>query len=173
MNVNEALRVEKLVNRESGFAPYAEYRAESVSPRAKIGDFSQIFERMTLLLQGIIGRGRPFNLYVFGFYFKRLSRLGSQNERTRNDKGRAYVLTGDFVVVFYFLAFKDHLNVFKATAIVEFDKPERLGVSERFDPARDDDLLTAVFFGIGKNLFKINSVLHILVSVIYSTTDIF
>ena len=76
MHVNEPAGMEKFVNGKRRFAADAEHRAERVRSRAEISDLAEIFERMSLLLQGIFGRRSTFHLDFFGFDLERLFRLG-------------------------------------------------------------------------------------------------
>ena len=108
---------------------------------------------MTLFLQRIIGRRCSFDFDFFRFYFKRLFRLGRQHKRSVYDERRADVLSGDFVVIVYLVAFENNLHVFKTTSVVKLDKAERLGISYGFSPAHYGDFLAAELFFFSKNIF--------------------
>ena len=134
VNVYKPLRIKKFMNGESRLAPYTKYRAESVGPRTKIRNLTQIFERMSLFLQRIIGGRFALDRYVFRFYFKRLFCFGCQNESSGDTQRRADVLFRDFVVVGKVCPFKYDLNTLKTTAVVQFDKSEFFTVADSSCP---------------------------------------
>ena len=137
------------MNGESRLAPYTKYRAESVGPRTKIRNLTQIFERMSLFLQRIIGSRFALDRYVFRFYFKRLFCFGCQNESSGDTQRRADVLFRDFVVVGKVCPFKYDLNTLKTTAVVQFDSFKQFISS---DPNNENGLVAAF-----KSVFPIKS----------------
>ena len=158
--VYEPAGIEKFVYRESRFAPYAEYRPESVRSRTKIRDFAQIFERVSFLLQRIVGRRSPFDRYLVRLDFKRLFGFGRQNERTFYRKRCAYVLTGDFVVIFKVCPFENDLHALERTSVVKVDKPELFAVADGTRPALYGNGFAAEFIAFFVKRFYCDSFFH-------------
>ena len=156
MHIDKPAVVEKFMNGKRRFAADPEHRGKEIGAGAEMRNDAQKFHRVPLFLQGIIGRG--FSLYVdfFRFDLVRLLIFRRGDHFSRHDERSAHVLPRDFVVVGKHGPFKHDLRVFEATAVVEFDKSERLGIADSSCPACHRHALPVKLGKAGGNFFQKN-----------------
>ena len=152
VNIDKIAVVEERVNGIRHLASDAEHRRKQIGSRTKIRLLAQIFHRMALLLERIIGCGRAFDGNFIRLDFKRLLVFRRENHCSGHDKRRADILFGDFVVIGDFFTLKHDLHALEAAAVVQIDKAESLAVSDASCPTAECDGFAVKRHGIFKNI---------------------
>ena len=116
---------------------------EQVGSRAQVLDGAQELHAVALLLQGVVGGGGTFHRDGGGLHLQGLLGLGGEHHRSGDDEGGPYVLPGDLLVIIQRIGVHDYLQILKAGAVVELDKPKGLHVPDGAGPAADGDRLSA------------------------------
>ena len=153
MNVNEVVLGKEGVNSLSRNRTDAEYRAEGVGTGAQMRYGTKVFKRMLFLLERIIGgRGALYDDRVC-LDLKGLLRLGGELQRTHNIEGRAAILPGYLLIIIELRLLEDDLKAFKAASVIELDKTEGIGCTNRTAPACNGHGLARKAFGAVVELF--------------------
>ena len=88
---------------------------------------------------------------------QRLLGLGGEDHLPLHREGGAHVQLGDFLEILHLAVLKNHLEIFKATPVVELDKAQRLGRAQGPNPAADRHRLAAIGFGLPEKLCQFQS----------------
>ena len=158
--VDEPAVLEEAVNGRSRDAADAENGAEEVRARTEVLLGAQELDRGALLLQRVVRRGGAFNGDALGGELEGLLRLGGELQRTLANKGGAYVLSCDLVVVLQRFAAHHHLEVAKAASVVQGDETEVLHVAHRADPTRHGDFGAPERVDVGEQLGDFRTLHH-------------
>ena len=79
-----------------------------------MGYRAQIFERMTLLLERIVGSRRSLQFDFVAFHLEGLLSARGESNFTGADEGRADVLLYRFLIIIQLVGFEDHLKAVEA-----------------------------------------------------------
>ena len=137
VGVDKAALVKELVNGKGAGRPHTKHRAEGVGAGTQVGDGAQIFQRMTLFLQGIIGGGGPLHLHCGGVDLTRLLRLRGEQQGAGDTQSRAHILTAQLLKIAQILFLGHDLQIAQAAAVVELHKAQALGFAQGAHPATD------------------------------------
>ena len=151
VDIDEAPLLEELVDGVGRHAPHPEGGGEQVGPGTQVLDGPQELHAVALLLQGIVGGGGALHQDGGGLQLQRLLGLRSQLHRAGDDEGGAHVLPGDLFVIIQGGGLHDHLQVFEAGTVIQFDEAKALQVADGAHPSANGKLLAVKFGGIGKN----------------------
>ena len=146
MGIDKAPLMEKFMDGKGRFAAHTESGVEQVGARAQMGDGAEIFHRMTLFLQGIIGGALPFHPQAFHLDFNGLIALGLGDSalnfhRSTHRQSPAHVINR-------LAAGADQLNVLYHRAVVEFHKGAGLHIPHRAHPALEMHLFPQMLLGM-------------------------
>ena len=140
-----------------GYGADAEGGGEQVGPGPQVGDGTQVFYAVALLLEGILRRGRAFNVNAAGFHLQGLLGLRRQDHDAADNQRRAYILRRDFLVVIQDIGIHNDLEIAETGAVIEFNKAEGFHIADGFGPAADRDGLTGELLAAGKDSGDFNS----------------
>ena len=107
-----------------------------------MGDRSQIFKRVALFLERVVGRRGSLELDLRRFHLKGLLGPRGELDDAGADEGGAYVLLYRFGVVVKLVGLENDLEVREEGAVVEGQKTEAVACPDRSCPARDRDLFS-------------------------------
>ena len=139
VHIHKVLIGEEAVDALRGYRADAEHRREQIGARAQVRLGAQVFHRMALLLQGIIGRGHAHNRDAAGLELKGLLGFGGQLERALHLDGAAQGDLDHLAEIRH--GFIQHdLQVFKEGTVVELDEGKGLAVAYGAHPAADEKL---------------------------------
>ena len=113
---------------------------------------AQIFHRMALLLERVIGRRSTFDGDLRCLDLKRLLVFRRKDDSSRHDKRRTDVLLCNFVVICNFFTLEHDLHALEAAAVVQINKAERLAVADASCPTAERDCLAVKCHRVFKNI---------------------
>lgn len=108
---------------------------------------------MTLLLEGIIGSGRAFEIYFCSVNFKRLLCFGCFDNLTLDNKRGANVIFGNFSEIRKLIVIND-LNRFKECTVGKHDESERFRAADTSDPAAYGNAVVVYLIALTVKLTK-------------------
>ena len=132
---------------------YTEYGLEGVSAGTQVGNGTQVFEAVTLLLQRIVGSRGSLYCDLHCLQLKGLLHFGSQNDNALDHNGRTYVQLCDLVIVGDLLALKDYLKGLKAASVIQVDKAECFAIANTSRLAANGNFFSVKGVLIGINTF--------------------
>ena len=115
-----------------------------------MSDLSQELHGVTLLLERIIRVGIRLDLNGFGFDFKWLLGLRSQDESACNPKCCSDWSLGDLIEMIYEFCFINDLDGLKKRSVIQFDEAEFIGTAVGPYPSADCDFLICIFLAVSE-----------------------
>ena len=126
---------------------------------------AQKFQRLTLLLHGVIGGRGALYLNGLCLQLEGLLGLGGQHQLTGDDEGSTNVLLGNILIILQLVRLDDDLQILEGRAVVQLDEAEGIGGADGAAPAADGDGLTAELCGVIVQLLNFNTFHSIFLSV--------
>lgn len=167
MDIEETVVSEELVCSEGEVTSDSSNAPNQVRPGSQVSDFSQKFERMTLLREGVLffavssqNNGIVF-LSVIDLHFEVLSFSQTLNKGSSNNKGKRSLGFQDFLIIREFFS-NDNLEVVFGRTIVQLDKANvaSFSVSAGLSPPSDSDGFADELLRRGKNDGDIDDIAH-------------
>ena len=151
VHIYEATLLEELMDRKGHQGTDLKYGLKGVGSRTQMIDRTKVLERMTLLLQRIVRRGRTLEHDLVGLHFECLLRIRRRHELTLYDDGRADTVLRHLLEVRHGVMVND-LKRGEEGTVGNRQETELLRITVRADPAADRHFLIIVGFFILENL---------------------
>ena len=141
VHIEIALVVEEAMNGLRGGGAHAEGALEQVRPGAQVLNGAQVFQRVALLLQGIVHRAFADHGDGLGLQLEGLLHVGREHQRAGEFHGRAQSdLPGQLAIIGQLVRLQNHLKVPEIASVVQLDEGEGFGLAHRAHPAVDRDV---------------------------------
>ena len=152
MGVNKAPLLKELMNGERRRAPHPENGVEGVGAGTQMLDGAEIFQRVALLLQRIIGRAGALQDQLGRLHLHRLLGVGRLGHHAPDNDGAAHVELGGGGIMLVRRVIND-LQIADHRAVVQLHEGTGLHIAGGADPALQGHFFSNIVLRMMQDLF--------------------